>query len=73
MYPDEQKASGLHQATVLADDYSLKHKQSFLKGEQKCPVSLLLRKMFRNICCQWFPEAETMDRTEAYLITHTRL
>ena len=33
MYLDEQKADGLHQAAVLADDYSLTHKQSFLRGE----------------------------------------
>ena len=29
MYLDEQKADGLHQAAVLADDYSLTHKTAF--------------------------------------------
>ena len=35
MYLDEQKADGLHQAVVLADDYSLTHKTAFpAKSEQ---------------------------------------
>ena len=35
MYLDEQKADGLHQAAVLADDYSLTHKNSFLRPGQQ--------------------------------------
>ena len=35
MYLDEQKADGLHQAAVLVDDYSLTHKNSFLRSEQQ--------------------------------------
>ena len=42
MYLDEQKADGLHQTAVLADDYSLTHKQSFLQGEQQMPGSLVV-------------------------------
>ena len=33
MYLDEQKADALHQAAVLADDYSLTHKNTFLRSE----------------------------------------
>ena len=40
MYIDEQKADGLHQAAVLADDYSLTHKTTFpTKSEQSGPGS----------------------------------
>ena len=35
MYLDEQKADGLYQVAVLADDYSLTHKNSFLRPEQQ--------------------------------------
>jgi len=35
MYLDEQKADGLHQAAVLADQYSLTHKISFLRSDQQ--------------------------------------
>ena len=35
VYLDEQKADGLHQAAILADDYSLTHKTAFpTKSEQ---------------------------------------
>ena len=37
MYLDEQKADGLHQAAVLADDYSLTHKSTFLRLELQIP------------------------------------
>ena len=37
MYIDEQKADGLHQAAILADDYSLTHKNSFLRADQQTP------------------------------------
>ena len=37
MYLDEQKADSLHQAAVLADDYSLTHQSSFLRHEQQVP------------------------------------
>ena len=33
MYLDEQKADALHQAAVLADNYSLTHKNTFLRSE----------------------------------------
>ena len=35
MYLDEQKADALHQAAVLADDYSLTHKNTFLRSESQ--------------------------------------
>ena len=41
MYLDEQKADGLYQAAVLANNYSLTNKQSFLRGEQQMPSSLV--------------------------------
>jgi len=37
VYLDEQKADSLHQAAVLADDYSLTHKNSFLRADQQTP------------------------------------
>ena len=37
MYLDEQKADGLHQAAVLADNYSLTHKSTFLRLEPQIP------------------------------------
>ena len=35
MYLDEQKANALHQAAVLADDYSLTHQNTFLRSESQ--------------------------------------
>ena len=35
MYLGEQKADALHQAPVLADDYSLTHKNTFLRSESQ--------------------------------------
>ena len=35
MYLDEQKADSLHQAVVLANDYSLMHRCAFLKFESQ--------------------------------------
>ena len=40
MYLDEQKADALHQAAVLADDYSLTHKNTFLRSESQ-PSSMV--------------------------------
>ena len=35
MYLDEQKADSLHQAAILADEYCLTHKSSFVRSETK--------------------------------------
>ena len=72
MYLDEQKVDGLHQAAVLADDYSLTH-SLFCEVNNRCPVRMLVRKMFRNMSRQWFPEADTMGKTEIELIINTGL
>jgi len=37
MYIDEQKVDDLRQAAVLTDDYSLTHKNSFLRADQQTP------------------------------------
>ena len=43
MYLDEQKPDGLHPAAVLADDYSMTPKWSFLLGEQHIHSSLIVK------------------------------
>ena len=68
MYLDEQKVNSLHQAGILADDYSLTHKTTFpSKLEQSGIASDHKRSKAGRHTLHQLLEAETTIKVEAIL------